>query len=401
MKNKPLILALTSVAVLLCGPAVPQSSAQIAVPPPMPAYQPLSDQQLDQLLGPIALYPDPLLAIILPAATLPTEVVMADRYVASSGDPNALDQQPWDASVQALARYPSVLQYMDDNLAWTTEVGQAFINQQQEVMDSIQRLRISAQNYGNLQSTAQQEVVNDNGDVEILPVDPNIVYVPTYQPDDVYYRSGFGLGFGVGFAIGPWLNCDFDWHNHDVFFWDHAHPRPADWWHERPEQRRDWLAHQGSNWHPADHIWRPEDHRDVDVAHRGDRGWVAPVVRTVDRRNETADHRPAPMAAADHRPVEVKPAPVVEHRPVVEPKPTPAPRPEPVHVEPAKPQPKPVSTGAFVGSGSSHDARDFSDRGRQSMQAVAHTEPAHAAAPAPRPAPPAQGGRGGGPQPRH
>ena len=75
----------------------------------MPAYQPLSYQQLDQLLGPIALYPDPLIAQILPAATLPTQIVLADRYVSGGGDPNQIDQQPWDASVQALAHYPEVL----------------------------------------------------------------------------------------------------------------------------------------------------------------------------------------------------------------------------------------------------------------------------------------------------
>ena len=79
--------------------------------------------QLDQLLGPIALYPDPLIAQILPASTLPTQIVLADRYVSGGGDPNQIDQQPWDASVQALARYPNVLKWMDDNLNWTTEAG--------------------------------------------------------------------------------------------------------------------------------------------------------------------------------------------------------------------------------------------------------------------------------------
>ena len=106
--------------------------------------KPLSGPQLDQLLGPIALYPDPLIAQILPASTLPTQIVLADRYVSGGGDPNQIDQQPWDPSVQALARYPNVLKWMDDNLDWTTELGQAFLNQPQDVMDSIQRLRQSA-----------------------------------------------------------------------------------------------------------------------------------------------------------------------------------------------------------------------------------------------------------------
>ena len=137
----------------------------------MPAYQPLGDDQLDQLLGPIALYPDPLIAQILPAATFPTQIVLADRYVSGGGDPDQLDQQPWDASVQALARYPDVLKWMDDNLNWTTELGQAFLNQQQDVMNSIQRLRTSAYNLGNLQSTPQQQVIDDGGYIEIVPVD--------------------------------------------------------------------------------------------------------------------------------------------------------------------------------------------------------------------------------------
>ena len=85
--------------------------AQAAIPPPLPAYQALPTAQLDQLLGPIALYPDPLIAEILPASTLPTQIVLADRYITGGGDPNQIDKQPWDASVQAVARYPSVLKW--------------------------------------------------------------------------------------------------------------------------------------------------------------------------------------------------------------------------------------------------------------------------------------------------
>ena len=176
-------------ALIFCVGVVIQTPAQSLVPPPMPAYQPLSDAQLDQLLGPIALYPDPLIAQILPASTLPTQIVLADRYVSGGGDPNQIDQQPWDPSVQALARYPNVLKWMDDNLNWTTELGQAFLNQQQDVMDSIQRLRQSAFNLGNLQSTPQQQVINDGGYIEIVPADPQVIYVPVYQPDQVYYQT--------------------------------------------------------------------------------------------------------------------------------------------------------------------------------------------------------------------
>jgi hypothetical protein len=113
--NIPMKLLL-KIPVLLClftGTAL-SVLAQMAVQPPMSAYQPLTAAQLDQLLGPIALYPDPLIAQILPASTLPTQIVLADRYVSGGGDPNQIRQQPWDASVQAMARYTNVLKWMDE-----------------------------------------------------------------------------------------------------------------------------------------------------------------------------------------------------------------------------------------------------------------------------------------------
>ena len=202
MKINPVVLSVVSAAVFLFGPAAASTSAQSAVPSPALTYQPLSDQQLDQLLAPIALYPDPLLAQLLPATTLPTEIVLADRYVVGGGDPNLIVEQGWDPSVQALARYPAVLQYLDKYLAWTTQIGQAFVNQQPQVMESVQRLRWSAQNYGNLVSTPQEEVVDDGGDIEIEPVDPTVIYVPVYDPAIIYYESGCLWTFGVGCTLG-------------------------------------------------------------------------------------------------------------------------------------------------------------------------------------------------------
>jgi hypothetical protein len=344
MKINPVILSMVSAAVVFFGPAALPVSAQVAVPPPTPAYEPLSDQQLDQLLGPIALYPDPLLAEIFPAATLPAEIVLADRYLASGGDPNLSNQQPWDPSVQALTHYATVLQYLDDNLAWTTELGQAFLNQQPQVMDSIQRLRVSAQNYGNLVSTPQEQVDMDNGDIEILPVDPNVIYVPVYQPDLVYYQAGCPLSFGVSFAIGSWLDCDFDWHQHHLFFWDRNHPRPVGWWHERPDQRTAWLAHSGT-------LWRPQDHRGFRAAPVGDRGY-SPAPQP---RNNSVVWMSHPGASP---------------RPAAEPRPA-AGRPSgEIHV--ATPA---GGGGAFVGGESAHEAREASSRGQESMQAVQHSEP--------------------------
>ncbi|MGO8837195.1 MAG: DUF3300 domain-containing protein [Limisphaerales bacterium] len=369
-----------NIAVSLCvlAGAALSARAQTAVPPPMAAYQPLSYQQLDQLLGPIALYPDPLIAQILPASTVPTQIVLADRYISGGGDPNQLGQHAWDAavqdpSVQALARYPSVLKWMDDNLNWTEAVGQAFLNQQQDVMDSIQRLRHSALNVGNLQSTPQQQVIDDGGYIEIVPADPQVIYVPVYQPDQVYYQTCYGppfISFGIGFPIGLWLNFDFDWWHHHIIVWGHNNPRPPDWWHVQ--------HHDRDTGHTT--VWHPHNNYPVARgANRGDRGYVVPrnptVVTTIGRSGSgTALPRQMPAAAA---------------------------RPAPAAVERFQSVNRPEATGAFIGIQSSRDTRTYSERGQQSMQTVTRSEPVSRPAPAP-----SYGGGGGGghsssPQPRH
>jgi hypothetical protein len=137
LMKKALITALLMALVSTAG----QLRAQYATPPPAPNGQMLDGGQLDQMLGPIALYPDPLIAEVLPAATQPSQIALAYNYVSSGGDQNAIDQQPWDGSVKALARYPDVLKMLGDNLPWTAQLGQAFLNQPSDVMDSVQRLR--------------------------------------------------------------------------------------------------------------------------------------------------------------------------------------------------------------------------------------------------------------------
>lgn len=386
-------------AFLLCGLAGLPVAAQEPVPPPAPAYQPLSPDQLDQLLGPIALYPDPLISEILPAATLPTQIVMADRYLSNGGDANAADQQPWDPSVQALTRYPTVLQWMDTNLDWTAEVGQAFLNQQQDVMDSIQRLRTQASNLGNLQSTPQQQVVNDDGDIEILPAQSDEIYLPSYQPDEVYDQGGFAVTFvGYPFPIGIWLDNDFDWHNHHLVYWDHDHPRPPDWW----RGRHNWNNAGGAG---RPHVWTPQNRTGTVAGNGGDRGWNnagagSSFVNHVPSRNSPsaapAAHREVPTAT---RPAPVtRPAPITRPAPVMRPAPAPVTRSTPV----THPVPEPVqryqpaprtSSGPFIGIQSSRDTRAFSERGQQSMQAVTHSAPAPEVRSAPAPS---SGGGGGG-----
>ena len=313
---------------------VPGVQAQDEVPPPMPAGQTFTDAQLQQLTGPIALYPDPLIAIMLPAATLPTQIVEADRYVNGGGDPNQIEQQPWDPNVQALAHYPAVLKWMDDNLNWTTQLGQAFQGQQDDVMNAVQELRTQAYNLGNLQSTPEQQVIDDNGYIEIVPANPDDLYVPQYQPNQVYYYQPVGTSyvtFGVGFAIGPWLCGDFDWHNHHLINWDRAHPRPADWWHQTPQYRANYLnaGHAG--------VWNPAN-----------RGAVAPNYGGgYDRGYERSYDNRLPWTA----PAASRTAPAVS-------RPPPAPAPE---------QQRP---NAFIGIQSTPDTRDYSNRGEHSMETM-------------------------------
>jgi hypothetical protein len=301
--------------------------------------------------------------------------VLANRYVSGGGDPNQIDQQPWDPSVQALTRYPEVLKWMDDNLNWTTELGQAFLNQQQDVMDSIQRLRQSALNVGNLQSTPQQQVIYDGGYIEIVPVDPQVIYIPVYQPDQVYYQTTYGppfITFGIGFPIGVWLNCDFDWGHHHIIVWGHDHPRPPNWWHEPPHQRNSGQVT----------VWHPQNYPGVVGLNRGDRGWSVanqPVVATVGRSvSDTAAPRQTPAPAA--RPE----APATRTS-------IPVGRPKAAPVEYSQPISRTESTGAFIGIQSSHDTKTYSDRGQQSMQTVTRSEPVSRPAPAP-----SSGGGGGG-----
>jgi len=217
------------------------AQAQVQTPPAplpgsQPAPQPFTQEELKQLLGPIALYPDALIALILPASTVPSDLVLAARFVASKGDPTQVANQPWDNSVKSLVRYPDIVTWMDQNLEWTTQLGEAFLNEPADVMNTIQELRAQARAAGNLIDTPQQKVVEDQSNIRIVPAEPEVIYVPQYDPEVVYVESyepysygsyeygsypyesysyapylGPALTFGIGFAVGPWLNYDCDW----------------------------------------------------------------------------------------------------------------------------------------------------------------------------------------------
>ena len=221
---------------------VPQPAPQ-PVPAPAPAPGPIlrGPGELDRMLAPIALYPDPLTAQILPAATVPDQVADASAYLRYGRDPGRIDYQPWDQSVKALTRYPDVLSMLAGNLPWTTDLGIAFENQPSEVFDSIQRLRAQARNVGDLRTTPEQVIIVENSIIQIVPANPRIIYVPVYQPEIVYVRpppapGRINVHFNQGRPIGPWLNHDVDWRDREVIVWKSDHARPQYWWYEAPSR---------------------------------------------------------------------------------------------------------------------------------------------------------------------
>ena len=224
------------------GPPPPDDNAA-----PPQQWNALSPDQMNELVAPIALYPDSLVAQVLGAATYPTQVVEADRFVQSQGGapPDQIAQmvngQPWDPSVKALCAFPSVLANMDKNLDWTTQLGNAYYNQPQDVMGAVQAMRQQAYDRGDLRSGAQLNVAYQPGDIVIEPANPAVVYVPYYDPWAIWgfrpyyrwyepppppgWRVGVRFGFGVGVVIGGWGH--YGWgYNHWGFAWG-PHPYVA------------------------------------------------------------------------------------------------------------------------------------------------------------------------------
>ena len=194
-----------------------------------PAYL-YTDQELDNLLAFIALYPDPLLAQMLPASTYPAEIADAETWLNSGGTMSSIDGQNWDESVKAIAHYPNILKIMAENVDWTADLGDAFLNQPEDVTRSIQRLRWQARNVGNLESTSQQTAIIDGDYIEIIPAQPQYIYVPQYDPSVIYIERWTPGGspfitFGLGLMVGGWLSMDFDWGHHHVIY--HGWNRPG------------------------------------------------------------------------------------------------------------------------------------------------------------------------------
>jgi len=253
MKLRKAALAFLPVVVaLVATPIFAQDQGQ---PPSFAA------DQLDQLVSRIALYPDPLLAQILAAATFPDQIPDAARWAdqhhyltgQALADAIQADQLPWDPSVQALLPFPSVLDMMASDMNWTTDLGNAFLAQQQDVMDAVQRERRKARDFGYLRSNGQI-IVGGGPYITVMPVNPGFVVVPYYDPGIVFFapRPGFVVGgairFGFGVTIGgffrPWgWGYDrFDWDRHGVIInnepWRRSWGNRREYEHPYPGVRR-------------------------------------------------------------------------------------------------------------------------------------------------------------------
>jgi hypothetical protein len=312
--------------------------AQTSLPPPPPPAPDaaastapiLSPDELAKLVGPIALYPDALIGLILPASTVPTDIVMAARFLRDNKDPSQIDSQNWDPNVKGLARYPDIINMMNENLDWTNQLGAAVIAQRADVMTAIQAERAKAQALGNLQSTPQQQVTQDQGAIEIVPAEPDVIYVPSYDSGVVYTEPALiaapFITFGVGLAVGAWLGNNCDWRRNDIYVnngyyrggW-HGNPPPGGWGHRWPEGSR---PNGYGQWNPNRN--RPQPRPSYHPGRDGGRGQgtfpsfhaTSPQARTRPggtpaRQGTPAGNRPSPAAnrpnAGANRPQAARP----------------------------------------------------------------------------------------------
>jgi len=248
-----------STAKALCAAfaAVWAAAAFAQAPPPPPYFPP---PQLDSLVARIALYPDPLLAQVLAAATFPDQIQpaagWADQHHYLTGDALARaiegDRLPWDPSVQALLPFPSVLGMMASDMAWTSDLGNAFLAQRQDVMDAVQRMRRQARDYGYLQSNPQV-TVSSGPYIEIVPVNPAFICVPAYSPAVVFVRPrpgyvvsgavhfGYGITIGASFRSWGWGANRVVWPSRTVVVnnvtWNRTWVNRAQYVHPYPVQR--------------------------------------------------------------------------------------------------------------------------------------------------------------------
>ena len=234
------LMALLCTILLVPGDAPAFTPQEAAPTGPSPASQPakIPSEQLDSLVAPIALYPDPLLAQALAACTYPLEIILLQQWLSKNNSlkdkelADAVSKESWDPSVQALAALPAVVKLLADNIQWTADLGNAFLAQQSDVMDAVQRMRKKAQDKGTLHNTEQQKVetktIENKSVIVIEQANPDIVYVPSYDPVVVYgaafypyppiyyppagyYAAGAAIAFGVGVFMGAFWSGGWGW----------------------------------------------------------------------------------------------------------------------------------------------------------------------------------------------
>src|SRR6267154_2577559 len=278
---------------------------------PVAAQQPAADKiltpaQLQDVVGPIALYPDDLVGIVLPASTYPLQIVEAERFVEKrKQDQNLTPNQDWDDSVVALLNYPEVVHLLSDDLDWTWDLGTAVLNQRADVLDAIQSFRTRARGAGNLRTDDRQTVTTQNdGSIAIAPADPQVIYVPYYEPERVvvyqsepvysyypwaypvyYYPYPVGYRFHTDFFWGVTSYFSIGWHSHllHVHYWGHDDFPYYGWNYYAPYYARSYI-NVNINVPRGGYVWEPR--------HRyGDRP-NTPIVRGRDGR--VADSRPEP-----------------------------------------------------------------------------------------------------------
>jgi hypothetical protein len=286
------VLALAA-GVAALRPAAAQDSPELKIAAP---------EELAELVGPIALYPDDLVAIVLPASTYPLQIVQAARFLEErKSNPNLTADEEWDDSIVALLNYPEVVKLLNDDLDWTYDLGTAVLNQRADVLDAIQAFRDRASDAGNLTSDERQTVTREGETIAITPADPKVIYVPYYEPAQVvvrhsypvyyyypwsypvyYYPYPTGYHFSAGFFWGVTSWFSIGWHSHHVHVYDyyyHAHPYYGFTYYQ-PYYYRHAYANVNVNVHNG-YVWEP-------YRRYGGR----PVVRGYEGRVYTADAPP-------------------------------------------------------------------------------------------------------------
>ncbi len=269
-----------------------------------PALELVSAEELHEIVGPIALYPDDLVAIVLPASTYPLQVVQAARFLEDrKRDSTLKPNEEWDDSIVALLNYPEVVTLLNEDLDWTYDLGTAVLNQRADVLSAIQDFRDEAYAAGNLRSDERQTVALADDTIEIKPADPEVIYVPYYEPERVvvyqpapvyyyyprpypvyYYPYPANYHFGTSFfwGVNSWFSIG--WHSHHVHVYDpfyYGHPYYG-WNYYNPFYVRNVYVNVNHYNRYPNYVWRP-----------GYRNGGRPVVRGSEGRVYTADRTPS------------------------------------------------------------------------------------------------------------